>query len=65
MSDKLWVAIYVDECGDIQGVYFNKFEDASNFLKICDNKLGVTATHFFQEYCNMYNQLLVESWEED
>lgn len=48
-----WVAIYVDECGDRQILTFDTYEQATQFLKCCEYKIGVLTTAF-------YNHFLVE-----
>ena len=45
-----WVAMYVDECGDRQVIPFNTFEDAEKFLKVCDCRIGVVTTAFYNHY---------------
>lgn len=45
-----WLAVYVDECGDRQIMPFNTFEQAENYLNICDCKIGVMTTAFYNHY---------------
>lgn len=45
-----WLAVYVDECGDRQIMPFDTFEQAENFIKCCDCKIGVMTTAFYNHY---------------
>ena len=44
-----WVAMYTDECGEIQVLPFDTFEKANAFLNRCYCKIGIVTTRFYNE----------------
>lgn len=45
-----WLAVYVDELGDRQIMPFNSYEDALKYLEVCDCKIGVMTTSFYDRF---------------
>lgn len=51
-----WVAMYVDECGDIQVLPFDSKKQADDFLSCCEIRVGVMTTAFYNHICDYLNQ---------
>ena len=44
-----WVTIYYDDYGEVQVVPFDTLEQAENFIKCCDCKIGIVTTAFYNK----------------
>lgn len=43
----MWLAVYVDECGDEQIMPFDTFEQATEYIQCCSCKIGVMTTSYY------------------
>ena len=45
-----WLAVYVDDCGDRQIMPFDTYEKAESYLRVCNCRIGVMTTSFYNKY---------------
>ena len=45
-----WLAVYVDENGDRQIMPFDTFQQATDYLSCCVNKIGVMTIWFYDAH---------------
>ena len=49
-----WVALYVDENGDVQVLTFDTYKQATGFLECCTCKIGVVTTAMYNAYLSKH-----------